>query len=921
MRGDLVALDLESTGLDIETSAIIEIGAVRFRDGIILDEFKTFVDPERELPVETTFITGIQESDLRGAPSMQRVRPLLERFIGDAPIVAHKADFDVAFLRKKGFNGANLVLDTLEIAPIILPTLSSYGLSNLALHLGVDLGNMHRALDDAHVTARVYHRLWEEALKLPRSLYRAVLRAIHPDFQWSLQKYFEALAEVASDDNRPLVHFPEYREQAASSQTDERPETIDWQAFFSEDGPLAQIIPQYQARPQQIRMAQAVSDAFQQQQHWLIEAGTGSGKTLAYLLPALHFAHQRSTRVVISTYTLPLQSQLLEHDLPQAQKALGLNLSVALVKGRSNYLCPRRLDIMRQRQHNNPDTIRMLAKILVWLQSSFSGDRSEISLRQGEHNAWPKFSAEDDDCSSHHCESLMRGICPFHQARKRAEAAQILIVNHALLTADALSPAQVLPPYEYLIVDEAHLFEDAATQSLQVRLDEEAVRQHLVEVGGLKTGLLSELLHVLRQHGTDKQVARLETWADDLQVAAQAVQTQVRRYFQALADAMRDLDRDNSGQLRLNGKLRSSVAIGSLAASWSHLGESLATLIESLQNLAQAFEPLKTKIPPLESYLISLSGVTQRLHDIHQALSSFSLKPDKNQVYWIGSVGYSDYPTVNIAPLNVGLAMRQALWQSKRSMILTSATLQTHEGFDFVRERLGADTAYELEIGSPFDYKRSTLIYIPRDMPEPMGSTKHSHQKALERAIVDMATALDGRLLVLFTSYAQLRETAAAIAPRLALGDIGLFEQGGGTSREALLEEFRTTRRAVLMGARSFWQGIDLPGDELIGLAIVRLPFAVPTDPIFSARAETYSDSFHSYAVTDAILRFRQGFGRLIRSAQDRGVVAIFDSRIVNKEYGQHFLEALPDCTLQIGSLGQIASAAQQWMTLDSKEG
>lgn len=679
MRGDLVALDLESTGLDIETSAIIEIGAVRFRDGVILDEFKTFVDPEQELPAETIFITGIQESDLRGAPSMLRVRPLLERFIGDAPIVAHKADFDVAFLRKKGFNGTNLVLDTLEIAPIILPTLSSYGLSNLALHLGVELGNMHRALDDAYVTAHVYHRLWEEALKLPRSLYQAVLSAIRPDFQWSLRKYFEALAESASDDHRPLFHFSGYQDQAPPLPVFTTHKAVDWQTFFSEDGPLAQIIPQYQTRPQQIRMAQAVSDAFQQQQHWLIEAGAGSGKTLAYLLPALYFAQQYSTRVVISTYTLPLQNQLLEHDLPQAQQAFGLSLSAALVKGRSNYLCPRRLDIMRHRQHDNPDTIRMLAKILVWLQTSTSGDRSEISLRQGEHSAWPKFSAEDDDCSINHCEALMKGICPFYRARKHAEAAQILIVNHALLTADALSPAQVLPPYEYLIVDEAHLFEDAATQSLQIRLDEDSIRQILVEIGGLKTGLLSELLYVLRQHGTDKQVARLETWTADIQIAIQAVQSQVRKYFQALADALQDLDHDNSGQVRLNGKLRASVAIGSVAATWSHLGESLTILIESLQGIAQAFEPLRAKIPPLESYLISLSGVAQRLVGIHEALSGFSLKPDKNHVYWIASVGYSDYPTVNIAPLNVGLAMQHAFWKSKRSIILTSATLQTHE--------------------------------------------------------------------------------------------------------------------------------------------------------------------------------------------------------------------------------------------------
>jgi len=916
MRGDLVALDLESTGLDIETSAIIEIGAVRFRDGVILDEFTTMVDPECELPAETTFITGIQESDLRGAPSIQRARPLLERFIGDAPIVAHKADFDVDFLRKKGFNGSNLVLDTLEIAPVILPTLSGYGLSNLALHLGVELGNMHRALDDARVTALVYQRLWEEALKLPRALYQSVLKAIRPPFQWSLQPYFAALAEAAADDSRPLTRFSRDTPSDKASTTPAAQEPAAWADFFADDGPLAQIIPHYQSRPQQVRLAQAVDDAFHKQQHWLIEAGTGSGKTLAYLIPALRFAQAHAARVVISTYTLPLQSQLLEHDLPQAQQALKLSsdISVTVVKGRANYLCPRRLDIMRQRQHGSADTLRTLAKILVWLQSSTSGDRSELSLRQGEHSAWPQFSAEDDDCSMSHCEAIMQGVCPFHKARKQAEAAQILIVNHALLVADAFSSAQVLPPYEYLIVDEAHQLEEAATQGLQIRLDENTINQSLAEIGGLKGGLLAELLAVLRQHGTEKQVARLESWSGDIQLAIQTVQSQLHSYFQALGEAVRDLDRDGSGQLRLNNKLRTSSSMSTAATRWTPLNESLLVVVESLQSLVEAFNTLKAKIPALEAYIISLSGVAQRLAQAQQALARFSAAPDKNQVYWLTSGRFSDYPAVNAAPLNIGVSMQQAFWQSKKSVVLTSATLQTNQGFDFIRERLGADSAYEMEIGSPFDYKRSTLIYIPRDMPEPMGASKHNHQKALERAIIDLASALDGRIMVLFTSYTHLRETAAAIAPRLTLGNIGLFEQGGGTSREAMLEEFRQTPRAVLMGARSFWQGIDLPGDDLIGLAIVRLPFAVPTDPVFAARSETYADPFHAYAAADAILRFRQGFGRLIRSQQDRGVMTIFDSRIINKDYGQSFLDALPDCTLQIGSLGQMANAAKQWM-------
>ncbi|MCU0496455.1 MAG: DNA polymerase III subunit epsilon, partial [Anaerolineae bacterium] len=239
-------------------------------------------------------------------------------------------------------------------------------------------------------------------------------------------------------------------------------------------------------------------------------------------------------------------------------------------------------------------------------------------------------------------------------------------------------------------------------------------------------------------------------------------------------------------------------------------------------------------------------------------------------------------------------------------------TLRSADNFSFIHDRLHAEGVETLEVGSPFNYRDSTLLYIPNDIPEP--TDKHGYQKAIERGIIELAAALNGRVLVLFTSYSQLRQTAQAIGPRLALGGITVYDQSDGSSRQALVDGFKSTDKAVLLGTRSFWEGVDIPGESLSALVITRLPFTVPTDPIFAARSETYNDQFNQYALPDAILRFRQGFGRLIRTRQDRGIVSVFDSRILHKSYGTQFIEALPECTVKYGSLDGLAQAAADWL-------
>ena len=314
-----------------------------------------------------------------------------------------------------------------------------------------------------------------------------------------------------------------------------------------------------------------------------------------------------------------------------------------------------------------------------------------------------------------------------------------------------------------------------------------------------------------------------------------------------------------------------------------------------------------------------VSAVAHYLGEVNIQLTALTEAPDDNAIYWLNGGQNLAYLSVHSAPLHIGAMAEKYLWQAKDSVVMTSATLQTNNTFEYIQERLGAMDIQTVEVGSPFDYKKSTLVYIPTDMPEP--TDRFHYQQALERGLIELAAALDGRVMALFTSYTQLRQTAQAISPRLALGNIRVYDQSDGSSRQSLLDGFKSTEKAVLLGTKSFWEGVDIPGDSLSALVITRLPFAVPTDPIFAARSETYKDPFKEFAVPDAILRFRQGFGRLIRTQTDRGVVAIFDRRIISKGYGAQFLASLPECRVEEGSLGNLPSAAKAWVNQDLVEG
>lgn len=937
MRGEIIAVDLETTGLDPLHDAIIEIGLARFRDGKLIDTYETLVNPEHEIPPYITNLTGIRQEDILDAPRIRQILRHIERFVGNTPLVGHNVSFDLGFLRRQDILYGNQLIDTYELAAVLLPTAPRYNLTSLTQQLGIRLVEAHRALPDAIATGELYWALWQRILALPLDTLQEIVtaaRSLADDWQAAAPfiAALEARARTAFDESpRPAKTTPArpfeglfktpgepWRPPLTPNEKTTLLDTSYLAGLLEQDGLLAQRLPGYEHRPEQVKMLRAVADSFNYSQHLLVEAGTGTGKSMAYLIPAIYWALQNNQRVVISTDTINLQEQLINKDIPLLRTALKLDFHAAVLKGRGNYLCPRRLAAMRRRQPTTVDELRVYAKVLIWLLDSQSGDRNEINLHgPAEIGAWRHLSAEDEGCTLERCQAQMHGVCPFYVARRNAEAAHILIVNHALLLADVATGNHVLPPYSYLVIDEAHHLEEATTNGLSFRLDHFTLRRQMAELGGLNSGILGDLLTHARGSIPEPYIAQLTEYVENVEESMQAMEHHVNAFFGVILrflEQTRLLQPSNYvNQVRITDQVRNEPGFATIRAAWKTLSQFTTGIASAINRLAVALNRLADyPIDEYEDIINSISSAGRSMEELHFQLLTFTEEPDANRIYWVEVSQDRTRVSLHSAPLHVGPLVEEHIWRAKDAVVLTSATLQTAGSFDFLRERLQAHDVQTLDVGSPFNYRESTLLYLPTDIPEP--DDRNRYQEAVEEAIIQLATAMNGRLMALFTSYTQLRQTAQNITARLAQDDIAVFDQSDGTSRQALLDGFIQTERAVLLGTRSFWEGVDIPGDDLSALVITRLPFAVPTEPVFAARAETFENPFNEYAVPDAILRFRQGFGRLIRTKTDRGIVVILDRRVLSKAYGRAFLNSLPPCTEVRKPLDQLAAEAIAWM-------
>ena len=938
LEDEWVALDVETTGLSPEDDEIIEVGAVRFRGAETLDTFHSLVNPNRKLSAFIRRYTGIAQEEVDTAPSFSKVAGRLESFVGGLPIVGHSIDFDLAFLAARGMRLTGPRADTMELAYVLKPSWE-YSLERVAAALGLSHDRPHRALDDAEVTSRIFNLLVEEAGQL-NAYSLAEMQRLASRSSWVLayllrrletHKMFErgpspapqterehrAQASVTGLDVSSLRERLKRSRSLIPNRNAQPVEVGQVRALLSRGGPVSQAMEGFEERSEQAEMAEAVARAINDGKRLIVEAGTGVGKSMAYLLPAALYALKNNVRVVVSTNTINLQEQLLTKDVPAAAEALrGIDdvpvddFRYGLLKGRNNYLCLKRWSSLRSSDSVSADEARMLSKLLVWMQETSTGDRSELNLSGGGWTPWERVSAQGAlDCAG------VSGACFLRHARDRAAAAHVVIVNHALLVTDILTGGAAIPEHDVLIVDEAQHLEGVATDHLGFQISQAGLEDHLDLLAG-ERGLLNRAALALR--GSSAAQTRrdsLDSAAQRILAALPPVREGMAKLFgilQRLLPAASGAQTRFGQEMRITSATRSQPAWSEAEIAWQDTDAALAELDSATSDLVTALDGLEDAVVlDYEALVMETFNVRERTRELRGRLNEAVPHPEENGIYWLSRSSRSSDLEVNMAPVQVGELLEKLVYSQRRAVVLTSATLSTEDGFGHIIERTGFDGADELRLGSPFDYPKAALLCVPNDMPEP---SAWDYQAAVEQAIMDAALAAGGATMALFTSHASLQSTSRALKGSLEAQGIEVLAQGVDGTPHQLVRRFVENPKSVLLGTSSFWEGVDLAGDALKVLLVARLPFSVPTDPVFSARSELYERAFDEYAVPQAILRLRQGFGRLIRTGKDRGVAVILDKRAVSRRYGRAFLDSLPPATRKTPAMYELPGEIRRWL-------
>ena len=901
---EYAALDLETTGLDPARDRVIEIGAVAFTSDRVTSTLERLVDPGRPVPDTVLRLTGIKQDELRGATNPDAALHLLADFLRGRQPVGHGARLDVEFLEAAGlWDPSQEILDTLDLARILLPAALSHSLPLLSTEMGISQPRPHRALDDADATRQLLLRLREEAVALDEGLKESMLALVAP-YPWPVAHFFADALTAPNPNPGPETAVsvePARRGKAADPPPDD-PTAV--AGLLGPEGPLANLLPGYEHRESQMQMLLAVAQIQARGGTLVVEAGTGTGKSLAYLVPSIARSVRHRERVVVSTNTHTLQEQLMNKDLPALREWLPWDFKAVLLKGRSNYVSLRRWRRYLAEACRDAEDLMFKLKVLIWLHTTESGDRSELRLHGREEVFWNRIASDPMDCVGVHC---TREDCYVHRARAEAETADVVVVNHSLLLADAEVGGGLLPEYDHLVIDEAHHLEDAATRGLRQEVDGPGLLALLERLGH---GLLGDLQRQPHLGASD------DAFGDAVPQAIAAAE-RVRELFRVadewVAARLGEAERREES-VRITPGLREEKGWGAIRQSAENTATALTALDVSLRRaVAGVREWLGGD--EADQGIRELEMIRGRLEASLRVLDEALLQPDVNRVYWFSQVSRAENLLLRAAPINVGTLLRDRVYSERRSTVFTSATLAVGGTFDYFSSRVGLGPEIEeLILPSPFDFYHQALVCLPTDLPMP---EDEPFDAAVEELIATVARRVGGRTLALFTSHRQLRDVHAALKQRVDLDEVLILGQGIDGQRRQLLKTFEEAARPLLLGTATFWEGIDIPGERLSCVIVVRLPFPVPTDPVYAARAELVRDPFAQLALPQAALRLKQGFGRLIRRSTDRGAVVILDNRILGRDYGKAFLDVLPPASRYVGPGTQVAEHVGAWLEGD----
>jgi len=941
-------LDLETTGNHSDEDDIIQIGIVLLDEECgVTGSYASYVRPRVPVPAFITELSGITDEDVKGAPEPEDVLLEVIPLLNDAVLVAHNAGFDVGFLNHAldrcgymPFTGR--VLDTLQLLRILFPTQPSYQLGALSEAFGIEHERHHQADSDAMATALLFRACVGKLRNLPLLTLERMAAQFDPgdDLGWIIHDALERRQRAAAVEPEGYRYHRQFALRVGEW-TDEEPPRLDdpdsaerlretdFETFLEETlERLKEHVPGYEARESQVRMFREVHDALESGRHLMIEAGTGTGKSLGYLIPALYYGIRHDEKIVVSTHTINLQEQIRERDVPLLAKVLPLPFKASVFKGRANYLCLRKFEgKVAARDYIAPAEDRLTtAQMLVWLGETEHGDQEELNLGGRGAEYWQTVASDADSCLNRSCPWFKH--CFYHRAKQEAVHADLVITNHSLLFTDIRAEYRLLPAYDHLIVDEAHHLEEAAGKHLGMQLAYGSGMHPLTRLcKDARTGLIFQL----RQKLADSGHARAEGWIETIDGTVPAF-GELRIHWDELFELLYRLAQPQADADGGQGVLR--LRPDRPPSEWEAVRTAEANVFASLNEIVRAYERLLAEIKEhcddaaVEAAAVDVAGRVKDLARVRDELRGFVRLDDAGIVYWIEASAFYKTRSVHLyaVPADVSALLKQHFFDAKRSVILTSATLSVHKSFEYATEQLGLAGFEEhgrlatVQLPSPFNYRDQALVVIPRNLPPIKGtSADPAFLAALVESLADVARETSGRMLVLFTSYRMLKQVYDPLKERLAESGISVIAQGiDGGGRTKLVRRFRQQQASVLLGTSSFWEGVDLPGEALTCLAIVRLPFTPPNHPLLEAKSEQLAaekkNPFMKLSIPQAVIRFKQGFGRLVRTARDRGIVILYDTRVIDTSYGKYFLYSLPGPKIETMNIERIVPRIREWL-------